>query len=399
MAWVALGTGLLLILGSAILLHEKLAYPGMWALAPSLGAALVWIGDRSYSIYLWHWPILVLGFSLGFQGQVMPTLGLILLALLFAMISFRLVEQPFWKGRASHFSNRHTLLLSLLIITIAFFSTYHGLRRPPQTATKPDLSTQWRMDYPGIYRMSCDAWYSHAKVEPCVFGTKTAKKTVVLLGDSIGAQWFSLIPGIFEQPNWRTIVLTKSSCPIVDEDFYYPRIGKTYQVCTDWRNAVIEELIAIRPDVLVIGNAATNGFSESQWTEGTARILHRLSPFIGTIMLIPGTPNLGFDGPGCIARNLSPTGQINRIACIGPDRMQAVEPIQHYLEQAAARFPNIHVLNLNDLVCPDGDCNAVSADGVVVFRDSQHLTDSFVRSRIPAARDRMERLVKDLHPR
>ena len=41
--------------------------------------------------------------------------------------------------------------------------------------------------------MPCDSWFSHDKVQPCVFGSDDAKKTVILLGDSIGVQWFSLI--------------------------------------------------------------------------------------------------------------------------------------------------------------------------------------------------------------
>ena len=420
-AWIALGTGSLLIIGSAFFLHPNLAYPGAWALLPSFGTALVivaghnigkanplshpllvWIGDRSYSLYLWHWPILVLGFSLGFQGQAAPTLGLILLALLLAMISYRHVEQPFWKGRASHASSSLTLLVGLLTIAISFFSVFHGLRNPPQqavTKTELNVSTKWRMDMPEIYRMPCDTWFTDARVEPCVFGTKTSTKTVVLLGDSIGVQWFSLISGIFEKPTWRTIVLTKSSCPILDVEFFYARIGKTYQVCTDWRNAVIDDLISLKPDVLVMGSAISGGFSESQWVEGTTRILQRLSKSVGTIILVPGTPNLGFDGPGCIARNLSPTGQFDRSACIGQDRIQAVDPIKLYLEKAAARFPNVHLVDLNDLVCPEGNCNAISDDGLVVFRDSQHLTDTFVRSRIPAASNRFDQIFRNLHQR
>jgi len=116
-------TGLLLIIGSAMLLHPNLTYPGLWALLPSFGAALiiaaghtspkdsggllthpilVWVGDRSYSLYLWHWPIFIIGFSMGLQDQVLPTLGMMLLAILAATLSYQLIERPFWKGQWSH---------------------------------------------------------------------------------------------------------------------------------------------------------------------------------------------------------------------------------------------------------------------------------------------------------
>ena len=183
---------------------------------------------------------------------------------------------------------------------------------------------------------------------------------------------------------------------MLDVDFFYERIGKTYQVCTEWRHAVIRELARIRPDVLIIGNTFGGTFSAQDWTEGGARTLGQLSPNVGTIVLLTGTPILGFDGPGCAARHLSPKGTVDPAACLARQAMEAVEPVKRYLATAAARFRNVHVLDLNDLVCPNGVCNVVSEQGLIVFRDSQHLTDSFVRSTIPVARTRLEGLVGEL---
>jgi len=410
--YFTLGTGLLLIIGSAIALHPSLSYPGLWALLPSFGAALiilaghtfpkglggplahpalVWLGDRSYSLYLWHWPIFILGFSMGFQGQVFPTLGMILLSILAAILSFRLIELPFWKGRWSHTKPLRTILVSLLIMSTIILVMYHGLRQLPQPNTSADISNQWRSDLPVIYHLPCDAWYAHARVEPCMFGVETAEKTVVFLGDSIGAQWFSMIPEIFPIPLWRIIILTKSSCPMVDEDFYYPRIGKIYQVCTDWRNEILDELKTLKPDVLIMGSSATYGFSEIQWIEGSSRILDRVNNVQTTVFVIPGTPSLGFDGPGCVSRHLSPDGHIDHEKCLAKNRMQHVESSTKFLEQAVNRFPNMYILNLNDLVCPGGACNAINKQGIIVFRDSQHLTDSFVRAQVPFIRKRLKR--------
>ena len=68
-------------------------------------------------------------------------------------------------------------------------------------------------------------------------------------------------------------------------------------------------------------------------------------------------------------------------------------PVADYLRQSADRFTNSHLLDLNDLVCPDGVCQAVSPEGVLVFRDSQHLTDRFVRARTPQIRQKLNALI------
>jgi peptidoglycan/LPS O-acetylase OafA/YrhL len=404
--------GMAFILGSAIGLDRDRAYPGLWALIPSFGAALiilaghgfggvrggplahpvlVWVGDRSYSWYLWHWPIYSLGFALGFQGQVVPTLGLMLLSLLVAMLSFRFVEWPFWKGRLSDARPRRSMVVSVGVMGGLILTFHFGLEQLSLQGSSGDISIRWRADVPIIYRMRCDAWYSDSRVEPCYFGVKAAEKTVVLLGDSIGAQWFSMVPEIFKEPYWQTIVLTKSSCPIVDEDFFYKRIGKTYEVCTEWRNEVLKELERLQPDVLIIGNAATYNFDQTQWVEGSARIFARVSKAANAVFVIPGTPSLNFDGPGCVVRNVSPEGRVDRRACAAMDRVGRIEPVVRELAQAADRFGNVYLLDLNDLVCPEKKCNAVSAQGVVVFRDSQHLTDTFVRTQIPFVRRRIEK--------
>ncbi|EGV17464.1 acyltransferase 3 [Thiocapsa marina 5811] len=409
-AWPALGCGLAMIAGSALFLHPQLGYPGFWALIPSLGTALViaaghdlaggqagplahpalvWLGDRSYSWYLWHWPVLMLGFSLGFEGQPITTLGLVLLSLLAAILSYRLVEYPFWKGRFSHAEPRRILLISLLIMAALIAVLFHLWRGlAPKADDMPGANmAEWQTDLPVIYRMPCDAWYHHADVEPCIFGPDDAPRTLVLVGDSILAQWFSMVPALFPEPTWRIVVLTKSACAMVDEDYFYPRIGQVYTVCSEWRDAVLAEIERIRPDVVITGSAATYDFTEAQWIEGSARVFSRLSKAADTVILIPGTPSLPFDGPGCVARNLSPDGQIGRDACGATERQEHVARVTRDLGRSAERFGNVHLLDLNDLVCPEGICNAVAEDGLLVFRDSQHLTDRFVRGRIPMIRE------------
>ena len=412
-AYTSLGTGLFMIIGSAALLSPNRPYPGLWALIPAFGGALVilaghvwprdrgnplaspalvWLGDRSYSLYLWHWPVFSLGFSLGLQGRLLPTLGLLLVSVLAASLSYRFIELPLWKGRWSNVALRPVFLGSVLAMSVSVLALGLVSRQLPQPNAAADISNRWRYDVPAIYRRPCDAWYEHARVEPCIFGAEEAGRTVVLLGDSIGAQWFSLFPALFPAPDWQIVVLTKSSCAMVDEDFYYQRIGKIYRVCTEWRNAVLDRLEEIQPDVIFAGSASSYEFTENQWVEGSARVLERLTRSAGEVYLVPGTPNLGFDGPGCVAREISSEGRIATGACVSKGRLGAVDTVTRYLEEATARFADAHLLDLNDLVCPNDVCSAVSSDGRVVFRDSQHLTDFFVQSQIPRVRERLRRI-------
>ena len=402
--------GMLLIIGSAVFLHPGMVYPGIWALLPSVGAAMViiagehsnhggiskalshqgivWIGDRSYSWYLWHWPLLMLGFAWGLKGNPTATIGLVSLSLLLAMVSYRRVELPFWKGHFSGISPTRTVSFSVLgiaVIAISLIQMNHAYHDSDERGAQ--LARAYRDDMPAI---NCDSWYRDATVQPCIFGESDARKTAVLMGDSIGAQWYSFLPKLFKTSEWRLIVLTKSSCAIVDEDYIGPT-GVIYQVCTDWRNNAISYLEAIKPDIVFFGNAAYS-FSHKQWIAGTRRILEKLTKVSDHVIVIPGTPKLSFDGPGCLERWLArhEYGSTPTESACGEQMVsEQSSQVARYLEEAVTPFDNAKVLNLNDLVCPNGYCAARNAAGLVVFRDQQHLTDSFVRSQVPLIKQRL----------
>ena len=126
--WLGVG---LLVVGLGVI-HPTTAYPGMAALLPTLGAVAViasgggagspgsillgtapfrWLGRVSYSLYLWHWPILVLGpMALGLAstedggvgGDLPVRLGLVMVAVVLAALTWRLVEEPFRRARPSY---------------------------------------------------------------------------------------------------------------------------------------------------------------------------------------------------------------------------------------------------------------------------------------------------------
>jgi peptidoglycan/LPS O-acetylase OafA/YrhL len=409
-AGYAVYSGIGLIIGGALFLDQAMSYPGFWALIPSLGAVLViaggsfrsgntqnallanpgmvWIGDRSYSWYLWHWPILVLGFAwFGQPGYLIITV-LILISLMLTALSYRYVELPFWKGSLGN-KPPLTVFASTLVVmglVVGFLPRAPALLSVDvHQPGKPEIRDA-RNDLPVIYKRGCDTSISSAEIQPCITTKLKTRKTAVLIGDSIGAQWFSAFSAIYTPPEWRLIVLTKSACPIVDQDYFYQKIRKTYLVCRQWRDAALSYLESINPDVVFMGSDNEYEFTKTQWIEGTRRILDHLAPVSGRVVILPGTPWLQIDGPSCIEKQ-------GRAACSFklPSNSQVSETTG-YLASAAGGFGNTTVLSLNDLVCPGEICSARTRAGMPVYRDNKHLTDTFVRTLIPAIQSRLHKI-------
>jgi len=120
------GIGLLCVLGAVFFLDDTYVFPGYAALLPTLGAGLIiysgrsrltgvgrilsipvfrFFGKISYSLYLWHWPIIVYASTWSAPDSLTVTDKIVVLvvSIIAAVLSWRFVEQPFRlkKGQAS----------------------------------------------------------------------------------------------------------------------------------------------------------------------------------------------------------------------------------------------------------------------------------------------------------
>jgi peptidoglycan/LPS O-acetylase OafA/YrhL len=124
--------GLMMVVASVLLLDPSMAYPGVAALLPTSGAALLilgsarrlgpgwllsigplrFVGRISYSLYLWHWPILVLvPIALGTEPTLEGRLGLVGLSIVVATATCFLIEEPFRHSSALAVHPLRTLAL------------------------------------------------------------------------------------------------------------------------------------------------------------------------------------------------------------------------------------------------------------------------------------------------
>lgn len=139
--------GLAAVVASVALIGPEVPYPGVAALLPSFGAAglilagagrlspgvllttppLRFLGRISYSLYLVHWPILVLPAATLAVGEELPLAvraGLAAVSVVVATISYRLVEQPFHRGWLGRRRPRPTLAFAgVAILVVALIAT------------------------------------------------------------------------------------------------------------------------------------------------------------------------------------------------------------------------------------------------------------------------------------
>lgn len=396
--------GVCLIGLSALTIHTQTPYPGYAALLPSLGAALViaagararssgpslmlrarpmgWIGDLSYAWYLWHWPALLLAEMVFYQNDVAARLASVACSLLLAAATHKWIETPSRRGNPRMVRPGPVIISGLLAMALATAATVSWHRWADGYLGRPAQQryVEARKDAPLIYAMGCDAWIRGSALRPCEFGPSDAPRTAVIVGDSIALQWFPALANVFRPPEWRLIAITKSSCPMVDEPIMDARAGHVYLNCEAWREKVIAALAQMKPQVLVFGSTHMYPYSPSQWTDGTSKLLRRLANSVGAIRVLRSTPKLPFDGPACLAhRSWLQWAIPDRSPCVAPSADHTADTVYRALNDATRQFPNAATVDMNDAVCPGQRCSA-EVDGMVTFRDSQHLTASFAQS-------------------
>jgi peptidoglycan/LPS O-acetylase OafA/YrhL len=405
--------GLAALLGAGLWLGANVPYPGLYALIPTLGAAGVIasgsrgvrtgvpkllsygpmqaIGRISYAWYLWHWPILLLGHALTGSNEPVYRVLYVLISLILAIVSYYCVEAPIRHQRwwlTHQRASVYGALVVMVLCTVGFLRwnghAYWASRSPTQVQF-----LQARGDAPMIYGMDCDEWYHSDRLTPCIFGPAKPAHTAVLLGDSIAGQWFPAVAALFVGPDWRLIVLTKSSCPMVDQPMFYPRIGREYTECAAWRKAALQEIAKLRPDIVLMSSTSTYAFTQAQWTNGSARVMKEISSAAGRVFVIRATPLLPFDGPDCLARYAErPEWLKLGSTCSTAIGNLSSNQVYAWLRQAAEQFQNVQTVDISDFICPNGIC-AAERGGVIVFRDSQHMTATFAASLAPELERRL----------
>jgi hypothetical protein len=252
-----------------------------------------------------------------------------------------------------------------------------------------------RTDEERLRADGCLAFEGVTAPRPCVYGDPNGAFTVALVGDSHAAQWFPALERIAEARHWRVLTFVKVACPFLDLRIRNVALKREYTECEAYREATIARLGTIRPDLTLISSSRfaihpVLGADASIARQGAAlaRFIDRLS---GEIAVIVDTPDPGRDVPACLSGHVRDV----RACAVSPE----VAGAGHLgaIEEAATEATGAGLIDLTRRVCRADPC-PVAVDGMIVFRDTRHLTATFSRSLAPDLDRSIGMLLERVHP-
>ncbi len=438
--------GIALIAYAVLFFDTSTSWPGSNALVPTVGAALmiasglavtprspqrllslapmVWIGGLSYSIYLWHWPILIAAEAKYPDLQLRWTVLLMILSIVPAWLSHRYIENPIRFGATFKPTGRALAMGAALTAAGVAVALVLGasakLNGDVEEATRsqalgaaaltdPDnkdivwnaiksvdvmrpLPVDAPGDRPSFYDdgSGCQTGVGVAEPKVCMSGDIKASRTLLIVGDSKIGQWQTVLDRLGRAEGWRVAQVTKSACAFTDVLFTRESVPVTD--CREWGRAAMAEIMKLRPDLVLTsqgsqpdlrhatGAAATK--IRTEMVDGLAsywRTLERAGIPVVALLDNPEPPDpAGIQVYECVAQHPKALNECAFDEAAGARR--SAETLQR---AAAAKVPGVGVIDMADTICPDdGRCAAVIGD-VLVYRQGSHLTRTFINSMAP----------------
>jgi hypothetical protein len=310
------------------------------------------------------------------------------IAIVVAAISTEVIEQPF---RGAGVLQRRTGVSIQLGLTASVAVGVAGLLMSgaitiptPWIRSGPDPVVVElagvREDLPRSYADGCHLDFEPTQPADCAYGDPDGLRTAVLFGDSHAAQWLPALDAYARSKGWRLESHTKSSCSPVLLDFWERKIKREYRECFRWRRAVEERIRELQPEVVFVGSTRDYEIWRDgkairvrdvypTWQEGLTEALTGLADGARRVVLLAETPYLTYDPVDCLADP--------RIETCDPPANLVIDRDYAALETVAAESAGADVLSANRLLCPNLTCPVV-VDGTVVFRDTNHVTASYM---------------------
>ena len=430
---VVLGwAGLVAMVSCGLLLTVDRSFPGYVALWPTLAAAAIIVagktgsrfgvdrilssrpavalGDNSYALYLWHWPVLVL--ALAATGVEAPNLtqglGIVAASIVLAVLTTRFVEKPLREWHWPKLRAWRTAVViaacgAVLAGPVAVWQTTlteeesataaqpreltpGALALTPENENSPAPKartipgpTALDNDWAGIDTPCAGA---NATSDPILEGCRQelpeepSTKRIVVLGDSHAQQYLAALAPVAAARGWELVTLLMPACRFGAES------DTRTAECNAYNRASSAYVMEHRPDAVFTVASLTH--EEAPFETEVPGYLEGVKPFAEAGIEIVGirdNPRFTFNMPECAQRNGA-----NAAACNPSLNESLVDPSP--LENYRGKLPGLHLMDMSDFICARGVCPAVVGN-VYVYKDDNHLTRTYVETMIPMFEQRL----------
>lgn len=445
LAWV----GVAGLIGSLFIINPETSFPAPWALLPVLATGLIisagtggeakylwpltnrgsrYIGDLSYSLYLWHWPVAILLVAVLESGTTAYYVFALALILTLSIASYHFVENPIrhWGAdtkdkRRQVERRRNSLSAGMVVLTLVTVilvgagmkvdSDRHNMPVTTMPVAAPLASDSPTMKpcrganalvfgadcnpgimpkdiTPSIDELSADqgngydCWIAEGAEEmrSCSYGSDSEKSLkVALVGDSHAASLIPALTAEIDSTNWVLDTFVGNGCQ-------WRIIAPENKNCGTAMQQIQAKLTEGEPYDVVLTTASRAKFgsdysravqsSQEAWQpvidRGTRVVVVADPPAVDAAMIECMT-RVGFD-PATTDCSIP-----QNIAFSQPDAMVD-----------AAKALGVSVVDNTDLLCLDSKCPAVIG-GVIVYKDSaSHLTATYARTMSPYVTQRIQ---------
>lgn len=432
--------GVALIVTCGFVLDGARLFPGPWALWPVLGLCLFllagdvgvrgsadaflsvpvagWLADRSYALYVWHWPLLICALHLTGRppGDALVSVVLLVVSLIAADLTYRFVEAPA-RDQGRWAGERRTAAAGLVVLVTAAALLLgmahleggrqtralegaregHSLLHPGAAALEPttrssldgDLLVSPALaagdkpphDAQGCWQPATDSpEFTEATLCPEPPGEEVPDPvaTIIVTGGSHGAMW---------EPTWRVLVMVKAGCQLTTNVGQHPVSTDVLptESCQAWNRNALDVISQVDPDVVFTLATTTSGEETEKASTGFVEVFEELDRRGLDVVAIRDLHRMKERVPACLENNPNDPAVCDTPRVPGPSPM------------SADMVPdNVSLIDLTDAVCTPDYCPAVIGN-VVAYFDHSHLSASFSRTLAPALDAELRRVRPDLY--
>lgn len=433
--------GLAGILTSVLLIDDRTPFPGWVALVPTVATVAViladdpasalnprwlsgsrpvqFIGDTSYALYLWHWPMITLiPVVIGHALTTRDKLIVLALSVAVAWLSTRFVELPIRRSRALRRGTRRVFVgavaasalvaagsvgmsLAVARTQVATQETVAAAQAAAQSGggcfgaaamdpaygcapssallTTPEFA---KSDFSKGIR-DCLNWPPFPTTTVCTRGDTAAPSArIALMGNSHGGQWLPALEALATKNRWQVDTYVAAMCLPITAPTSFPgaingvSAKDLTPMCQHYTQSLIDDVTAGSYDLVVI---SVMDLSAPPYTADYAATIKALTSAGKKVLVIRDTPSPmdnANETPDCVARHMN-----DLTLCSGaPTSWVRADP----LADAAATIgtPTVRTVDLNRFLCSAQTCPPVIG-GVIVYADINHMTATFAATLAP----------------